>query len=500
MSQLVRLSRLLLLVIVLGFIGLYISAAVPRLAYPFELESTEGSSLVEIARILDGRPLYVRPSFEFIPLIYTPLYFYVSAAFASVLGVSFLPLRFVSFAASLISLALIFAIIRREGAGRLPAIIGAGLYAATYALSLGWYDLGRVDSLLVMWLLLAIYLMRSGTRRGLALAGLTLSLAWLTKQTSAAAIIVLEVYALLAWRRRALIMIGITLSSIGIVSFIWNMTSAGWFNYYIFYLPTMHTLSLSLRTAVGFLLVDGVLLLPIACLFSLWWLVWPTRSAVHPATRLFYVASAMAFVGLAFLSRINLGASQNALMPEFAMFAILLGLGLGLGLTEKRVAQLPPPRSSVFQAAIYGLILAQFLALFYWPAGMIPTEQDRQAGEQLVELIETTPGEVFVAQHGYLALQAGKNPYAHAVSLSELGGTFGTQPVAEWADITNQMRTAIHSRIFSLIILDQPGWMQADLEQYYTIAQDPIFTDERVFRPVVGWPARPEIVYAPNPK
>ena len=497
MTRLTHLLRLLLFLTALCFIGLYIFVALRRLAYPFELEALEGGSLVQIARILKGQPLYVRPSFVFTPLIYTPLYFYTSAALATMLGVSFVPLRFVSFAASLISMALIFVIIRHEGAGRLPAIVGAGLYAATYALTLAWFDIARVDSLFVMWLLLAIYLMRRGTRGSFVLAGLALGLAWFTKQTAIVAIIVLGGYALLAWRRHGLVMISVIIGVIGIGSLIWNASSAGWFNYYVFYLPTTHELALSLRTAIGFLFVDGLLVLPVVCCFGLWWFLWQHQSNFRFGTRLYYMVAAAALVSLSFLARINTGAARNSLMPEFAALAIMLGFGLEA--VEHAGAWLAVSKSNWLQAGLYGLILAQFMALLYSPVAMIPTDQDRQAGEQLVNRIRTTLGEVYVQQHGYLALQAGKQPYVPAVSLAELDGTFGTRPVAEWTDVFNQMHTAIKNRAFSLIILDQPGWMQTDLDKYYAVVRQPIFTDEHVFRLVVGWPGRPDIIYAPSP-
>ena len=86
----------------------FLFIALSRVAYPFSLEWMEGGSLVQVSRILNGKLIYVRPSFDFIPQIYPPLYFYVSALVSEILGNSFLPLRFVSILATLGTILLIF--------------------------------------------------------------------------------------------------------------------------------------------------------------------------------------------------------------------------------------------------------------------------------------------------------------------------------------------------------------------------------------------------------
>ena len=50
--------------------------------FPFELESVEGHCLQQVGRVLDGQPLYVAPSLDFVPLIYMPLYFYLAGYWA----------------------------------------------------------------------------------------------------------------------------------------------------------------------------------------------------------------------------------------------------------------------------------------------------------------------------------------------------------------------------------------------------------------------------------
>ena len=91
----------------LAVIGAYLAIAIARLGYPFHLEILEDNSLIEVHRILAGQPLYPAPSASYVPDGYPPLYFAVSAAVASVLGQSYLPLRLVSLVASLACFAIL---------------------------------------------------------------------------------------------------------------------------------------------------------------------------------------------------------------------------------------------------------------------------------------------------------------------------------------------------------------------------------------------------------
>jgi hypothetical protein len=78
------------------------------------------------------------------------------------------------------SFGVLYALIHSETRSRLAAIAGAGLYAACYMPMQGWFDLGRVDSLFIFLLLLAIYCTR---RAPILIAVLIWLVAFQVKQT-----------------------------------------------------------------------------------------------------------------------------------------------------------------------------------------------------------------------------------------------------------------------------------------------------------------------------
>jgi len=128
------------------YIIMYIVLAILRMPCPFELEWMEGAMVDHVVWMLAGNPLYPEPSLDFVPFIYAPIYFYVSAGISWLIGVGFFPLRLVSVLASLGSLVVIFAFVRKETLSWQAALLASGLFAATYELSDVWFDIARVDS------------------------------------------------------------------------------------------------------------------------------------------------------------------------------------------------------------------------------------------------------------------------------------------------------------------------------------------------------------------
>src|SRR2546421_312033 len=161
-----------------------------------------------------------------------PLYFLLSAGVARLTGAGFLPLRLVSLAASLASMGLLFRIVTRDASGWLGGLVAAGLFAASFRMTGGFYDLARVDSLSVA-LLLACLLVAAGARRpaAFAAAGVLLCLAALTKQSAlvAGAPIAAWLLARPGGLRGGLAFLAGALVPLALVSIPLQAGSAGWY-------------------------------------------------------------------------------------------------------------------------------------------------------------------------------------------------------------------------------------------------------------------------------
>ncbi len=66
---------------------LFLLTALKRLRYPFELDRMESAMMTTVWRVAHGMPIYVRPSLEWAPFLYSPLFFYLSAAVTRLHGV-----------------------------------------------------------------------------------------------------------------------------------------------------------------------------------------------------------------------------------------------------------------------------------------------------------------------------------------------------------------------------------------------------------------------------
>jgi uncharacterized membrane protein YphA (DoxX/SURF4 family) len=78
-----------------------------RATFPLDLEWMEGGVLLHAQRIAQGKGIYVEPSLDFIPFLYTPLYPALLALLSFILPLGYLLGRLVSIAAFAVALALV---------------------------------------------------------------------------------------------------------------------------------------------------------------------------------------------------------------------------------------------------------------------------------------------------------------------------------------------------------------------------------------------------------
>jgi 4-amino-4-deoxy-L-arabinose transferase-like glycosyltransferase len=140
------------------FIARYLITAIQRAAFPFALEWVEGNSFLHVLRALQGEAIYAPPTYDFIPMIYPPLYYYAAAPLAGWTGNIFLSMRVVSILASLLAFAALYGLGRARGLAKSSSFLAVGLFAAAYGLTGFWLDLGRVDSLFMALLLGAAWM------------------------------------------------------------------------------------------------------------------------------------------------------------------------------------------------------------------------------------------------------------------------------------------------------------------------------------------------------
>jgi 4-amino-4-deoxy-L-arabinose transferase-like glycosyltransferase len=481
----------MLLVGAVLYVAVYLILVFFRIQYPFELEWMEGGSLEQVRRILSSQKLYVSPSLEFIPYIYTPFYFYLSAIVSKITGIGFMPLRLVSFVSSMGCFLIIFLIVNQETKSTFSSILASCLFAATFQKSGAFFDIARADSLFLFFLLAAIYLVRFKiSPTSYVLAGVLVSLSFLTKQTALIISLPIMFYCVYSNRRCSIFFIATIVIITGISTILLNHIHDGWYNYYIFDLPMQH--SIAKRMLLNFWVKDLMLPLPIACIMSLFYILRPACKFKQKEL-FFYLLIAAGMLGASWISRLNRGGYLNALFPAYAIISILFGLATHTVFQSVQAA--PAGKRKLMEIFVYLVCIIQFSLLFYNPFDQIPTRDDIKAGTELVDTIKQMKGDVLVPQHGYLSVLAGKHSYAHWVAILEVVGGLGGEPKEEGKKLENEIAQAIREKRFSAIIQDMDCFK--DIERYYTI-QRPVFSDETIFWTVTGARTRPQVIYVPK--
>ena len=477
--------KYILLAAAVYFITVYVVLAFLHIRFPFALEWIEGSVLDHVRRVFTGQKVYVSPSVEFVPAIYPPLYYYLSAFISQVIGFGFMPLRLVSFISSLGSFVLIFLIVRKETGSRFAGIAASCLFAATYRISGPYFDMGRVDSLFLFFFLAAVYVIKfTDSWKSYVFAGALVSFSALTKQTALVLSLPLILYSMFFRPRVFTAAFVITMAVVtGSASLFIDYVHNGWYSFYVFDLPRQHPVIM--ERLADFWTEDILLALPFACVLSALYIFAP-HSIRSKKDLCFYLMLACSMIAVACMSRIKVGGFKNVLIPAYASLSILFGLGLGVAF--KIAGRWQKQRQKIAEILIYLISAIQFMYLIYNPLYLIPDKRYVMSCQAVISTVAQMDGEVFAPAYGYLCVIAGKKGSAHIGATNDI---LRGNPGLVRDQLIDNIRGALQEKRFQAIILDREfEWLQKQLEGQYVLL--PSFNSQN--------PARPLIKYCYVPK
>src|SRR5437588_13020591 len=94
--------------------GIFLAVAIPRFFYPYEVSWGAGNMFIQVQRVLEHKGLYIQHTVYYVPWLYAPLYYYASAAIATVADLSFVSIRIISLLSTIVLLVIIYKVIRKE--------------------------------------------------------------------------------------------------------------------------------------------------------------------------------------------------------------------------------------------------------------------------------------------------------------------------------------------------------------------------------------------------
>jgi hypothetical protein len=441
----IRVAGCLVTALSVLFFVLFLWAACKRMLYPFDVEWIESGILVSVLRILHGQGMYVAPTLHYVPFLYTPLYMYVAAGATKLVGAShgYLGMRLVSALATLATAAVIFALVKTETPRRVPAIAAAGLYMATYAVVGGFYDIGRVDSLFVLLLMVALLLQRRGYP---VVAAVVWVFVFQTKQT----VLPLAVVILLAEWQRPRRMLAALATFAGLVALsvvVMNHATGGWYGFYVF--GVAHGLPLVLRLFMLFVPLKVAGPMPVA-----WAVILAAVliSRVRLERAMFYIVVTGALIGGIWFVESHRGAAGNSVIPIYAWTSVLFGIGLS------RLIHYGADRPRLELAVLFAAAV-QLTAMIYNPGRFVPPADAVARTQAFVDHLRSLPGEVWLVNHSYDAVLAGREPNAEGEAL---GAVIDADPKGIGAKLREELFAKMSAHDYIAVVVDTPDTHPAD--------------------------------------
>jgi len=420
-----------------------------RVSGPLVHDRLGGGVVDHSIRIRQGLPLYSEPDDHFVPLVYTPLYYYLAAGSMSFLGEGAAACRVTSLALVLASLLVALALIRHVTGGWVWGAAALPFAAAGYPVCHFFYDSPRPDPASTLAVLLAAWVaLRFRSVAAGVVLGALLCVAYFCKQSSLVFSVLFLAAVALEHPRRGIVAGAVFAGLTGALVAWANLATDGWFWTYCIYLPTQHEYSTArtlqiLRADWGVQLVlpAAALLVAAVALMRRW------RGTEADRNLRLVLLAALAMAAFCFASHARPGATAKVLMPFclFAAAALPIAFSwLDAGVRSAR------GRWAVRSAS--ALIVGAFLVQHRFdPMSALATEEDLVRWSELQESFarHAEEGQVWVAPWGYLTTPVdGQEMRPNLIALEDYLGVKGN---VTGQAIPPALQAAIENHEFSAI-------------------------------------------------
>jgi hypothetical protein len=462
--------------------------AYQRGAYPYALSLEEGGFFCSMQRILNLQQLYSEPTLNWIPSTHPPLYTYLTAGVASLVGNDFFALRLIAIFSTLALGYIFFRFLISTGVEDVFAFAGFGLFIAGFNILGGYYDLAQTDTLSALLALLVFLISASGREMSKAvLSGIFIALAFFTKAEYMLVWLLLLVHWILTDRKGAFFYAVTSLSLILAGLALLDLLSGGWSGFYLLKAP-LHPVLVK-RKIIEFWNVDLFRHFPLLCLISLIGLYGLLRGVLKKARKISDSVMAvfiLGMMGIAFFECSQPASCEISALPAFlCIIALTVWTIQHFHLFEYGLGYLLP-------VSIKLLTVIQFAILLYNPQMLTPKKADAEAGDRVVSTIKGISEAVYLPNCGYLNLMAGKEMFAHWTAIGELKNV---SQGLYYRKMVSALDSALDEGYFRAVIAEQPldRTFSAKLLNYRF--EEKLFRDNQWFWSKAGNRMRPQYIY-----
>lgn len=478
------------IIILIGFSVALLICFGGRAFYPFELEWMEGDMLCAAIRLTEGKAIYIDPAGDFVPFLYPPFYYWLISLFIPLFGPHFWIGRLISIASFFAICFFIYRIVYRLTADRLISSISLLLLPASYKLTGYWFDVVRTDSLYLALSLGGLYFLDKNIKKaGFWISAVFFIIAFFSKQTS---VFFITAAILILWQeehRRAFYFSFLLMAIIGVVLFMLQFSSNGWYWFYIFKAGTRQKTDLIRGFGEG--LVYILRHLPIVCGVILYSFFRKTNKIKN--TGRWFLVFMFAFIAMA-LPYGKAGGYINNFYPVIVCLCILFGISL------RQILEYKKKSHYFFRNLIWVILILQTPFFVYNPTRYIPKESDVKAGENFIEEVSMINGEVYIPEHGFYGVMAGKKMLPKQSAL-DMKFAFPKMEISK--DVKNKISHQKFVAIYTDRLLEGnkiTDEIDRRIVDNYQIEKMLKYSPENAFEQFTGYRSRPNVKYVPKPR
>jgi len=391
-------------------IAIVLYAMVARAGFPFDLEWCEGGSMYQAYRVLHGLPLYARTDASWAPFPYPPAHTLL-LALLGMIRLDFWMGRL----ASIVSFAIMCAILGREVFiraksklhGTVAGLFALSVVACAYPVIGQWYDLVRVDSLMMLLCIggTSLVVAERMTRARVLAASVLFTMALFTKQTSVFFVAWACLFTIVSKPKAGIAVSVVTLSmTLSLVAFAQWFTGGGFWFWVVTNLARQQVdterLTLGLTTVLRFA--------PFAAAIPPLAIILGARKLLSARAAL-WTGSFLASIPASLLPFAKAGGYLNNLMPML----VLVGPVTMLLAIDLANASWGVPQCVVRWLPVLGM------GVFVWlnplnPESFVPGVRNYRAAKKLNTFVRELKGGVVAPYFAFLPARNGHvNPHWH---------------------------------------------------------------------------------------
>ena len=141
--------------------------------------------------------------------------------------------------------------------------------------------------------------------------------------------------------------------------------------------------------------------------------------------------------------------AMPAFIPVYAWSAVLFGVALHRLLAH--LERTEGPGAAVAATVVLAAAVVQLAMFTYNPGRYLPSPAVQEARQRFIDQVRAIPGDVYVVDHNFDALMAGKQPHAEEQSV----GTVMDMPGKEFAaEMRAKFDESLRSHRYSAVIVD----------------------------------------------